>query len=995
MNIDEILEKIDKAPLDEKRQIIIDVSRTLLQILKKEKYTEEDIKIIHEYVEKGLFKKSIEEAIIDTEVRKLILEIKYNYKLEIKKKEPSLKDFYQKNKMFKTLSNKMINILLDENILSELSIEEHDKLLSDFYGEVISIGNKYSFKFIELFRKRISVKDFEKTNTFSKLIDGLKKINKNILNNGEISNYFSFIKDYVSEASFSGVDIDFENNELVKQCTEEQLEILKGLQILGKSERNSDISFDELEQINLAFLDILEKTLNSLNYVLTEKDKNIIKNYFKNYYKDTLANCTNSQLKNSQKVLEYLVNISTNSLQNIQTNLFIKQFYANDLTNDLEDVVKQSGNNTEFPLTLLSRNSTKYTEQIENYISSKELNGEDVYKSELVSTYIESFITNIMNRKEETEESFQLFKKYIDGITKREDFDIFNEQYVSDTLQLLYTHRFSNDRETEIQEILERNCQISQIDVKKESQILLDFIENNYGKIITEGSKMDEFSKHLGNLKLADYRIYNQDILNFVIQQALDKNSIISKNPEKYLGLVGRCIEDFARNDLAGKINQENYVYFIREDIGLKRAIGKHIADTCIYFKKSKLIDLIKYSSLSIISNVFHENTHASQNYDIKVSKYSSYYKYLMIKEDVIKNYDCNFYNVNYSNMFEEVEARLIAAKKTGQLLEKICPDTAVELALHDIKDTILFETREDVEIEMQNYEKSMYKIDTSSYYRIDKIEDIFDKIIAKNPEYLEKYPGLNIEYNSDGSLKTIRDMLPNIDSPGSKAVFFKILKYGNCFKPENLSDDIKSIMEYDIQNKRGIYSIALIISDNIPRMISQFNKIPKEKLPELYYLIIYIQEKIDDIQNKPKDKLSYSEIAFFKGMTRENSEFSKNALSMLGEVKEKIEEMDIDLDSYLEENIEAGYTFYIPEPIMSDEENIKSENGFIDLEPPTISDEPKEVRLMFEAYYSSDEILQNNVMSELVNLGINDKTNTKLINTDKAKKDKNSLREQ
>ena len=415
----------------------------------------------------------------------------------------------------------------------------------------------------------------------------------------------------MSEASFSGVDIDFENNELVKQCTEEQLEILKGLQILGKSERNSDISFDELEQINLAFLDILEKTLNSLNYVLTEKDKNIIKNYFKNYYKDTLANCTNSQLKNSQKVLEYLVNISTNSLQNIQTNLFIKQFYANDLTNDLEDVVKQSGNNTEFPLTLLSRNSTKYTEQIENYISSKELNGEDVYKSELVSTYIESFITNIMNRKEETEESFQLFKKYIDRITKREDFDIFNEQYVSDTLQLLYTHRFSNDRETEIQEILERNCQISQIDVKKESQILLDFIENNYGKIITEESKMDEFSKHLGNLKLADYRIYNQDILNFVIQQALDKNSIISKNPEKYLGLVGRCIEDFARNDLAGKINQENYVYFIREDIGLKRAIGKHIADTCIYFKKSKLIDLIKYSSLSIISNVFHENTHA------------------------------------------------------------------------------------------------------------------------------------------------------------------------------------------------------------------------------------------------------------------------------------------------------------------------------------------------------------------------------------------------
>lgn len=995
MNIDEILEKIDKAPLDEKRQIIIDASRNLLQILEKEKYTEEDIKTIHEYVEKGLFKKSIEEAIIDTEVRRLILEIKDNYRLEIKKKEPSLKDFYQKNKMFKILSNKMVNILFDENILSELSVEEHDKLLSDFYGEVISIGNKYSFKFLEPLRKRISVKDFEKTATFYQLIDGLKKVNKQILNDGERSNYFSFIKDYVSEASFEGVNIDFENNEFIGLFSEDEVKFLKGLYVLGKSERDSDISLDELEQINLVFSDLLEKTLNSLNYDLTEKDKNIIENYFKNYYKDTLINCTNPQLKNSQKVLEYLINISTNSLQNSQTNLFIKQFYVNNLTNDLETVVKQSDNDNEFPLTLLSRNSTKYVEQIENYILTNKLNGEDVYKSKLVSTYIESFITNIMNRKEETEESFQFFKKYIDEITKREDFDIFNEQYVSDTLQLLYTRRFQNDRETEIQEILEKNCHISQIDVKKELQILLDFIEHNYGKIITEESKMDEFSKHLGNLKLADYRIYNQNILNFVIQQALDRNSVISKNPEKYLGLVGRCIEDFARNDLAGKINQENYVYFIREDIGLKRAIGKHIADKCIYLKKSKLIDLVKNGSLSIISNVFHENAHASQNYDINASKYSSYYKYLMIKEDVIKNYDQTFYKVNYSKMFEEIEARLIEAQKTGQLLEKICPDTAVELVLYDIKDMIISETREDAETEMQNYKNARYKIDTSTLYRSAKVEDIFDKIIAKNPKYLEKYPGLNIEYNSDGSLKTIGDMLPNIDSSNNTAVFLKILKYGNSFKPENISDDIKSIMEYDIQNKRGMYSIALIISDNIPRMINQFDKIPKEKLPELYYLITYIQEKINDIKNKPQDKLSYSEIAFFKGMTRKNSEYSRNALSMLGEAREKIEEMHIDLDSYLEENIESGYIFYIPEPIISDEKNINPEEGFINIEPPIISDEPNGVRLMAEAYYSSDEVLQNSVMTELVNLELNNKTQSKLANTDELKKDRNSLREQ
>ena len=70
------------------------------------------------------------------------------------------------------------------------------------------------------------------------------------------------------------------------------------------------------------------------------------------------------------------------------------------------------------------------------------------------------------------------------------------------------------------------------------------------------------------------------------------------------------------------------------------------------------------------------------------------------------------------------------------------------------------------------------------------------------------------------------------------------------------MADDLNSIMNYEIQNKESTYIIALLISQNIPRLLAQFDKIPKEQLPGLYHEINDILKRTGEMIKKPKEEL-------------------------------------------------------------------------------------------------------------------------------------------
>ena len=569
-----------------------------------------------------------------------------------------------------------------------------------------------------------------------------------------------------------------------------------------------------------------------------------------------------------------------------------------------------------------------------------------------METYIEEFVENTLREDNESKSNFELLKKYFDGITKRDDFNIFDEQYISDIIQLMYSHRFSDSRIKELQDILERNCHISQIDVEAELNALSSFIDDNQSQVITDESKMDEFIKHLGRVKLAKSRILQQSLIDFVIKQTLFADSAISKNPEKYQGLVERCIEDLGRNDLQGKISQDKYIYLIRDSFAGKSTSGKCISNRVIFIKKDIVTEFVREKTILVLGTIFHENSHARQNNDIYSSNYNGYYKYLMAKEEILRDVYPDFYRMNYENMFIEAEARMLSYFKIMQLLNRMASKDNGKTYFREIEKWNISTYRVALKIEHENLKDSRYKTVSPQSEKPARVEDIFDEIILKNPKYLKMYPKLMMEYNPDGTVKRIGDILPSIDSDETlrdRALYLKILMNGNCFKLENFPEDLNSLMSYEIQNKSSVYTIALIMVQNIPRLLSEFDKIPREKLAVLYNEICSIQKRMEEVQSKQSEELTYSEKAFLIGMTKVNKEYSKNALSMFFETKEKIESLEIDVASIGTEELKA---------------NQDTEAG-----------RPNGVGVLADAFYQTSEEDRRKLMAELIDLGLSNQS--------------------
>lgn len=715
---------------------------------------------------------------------------------------------------------------------------------------------------------------------------------------------------------------------------------------------SSTDSIEELNYINAYISELLKIKFDvSTNAILTLEDKGILENYFKNFYQKSLENYSELNLGYINKVLDYMVKFANYGLFYEEDNVFVLELYGHRLINDLKFLLQKEDVEKEFILTLLIKCTTNQIDLVEQYLKSKEEIGEDIYKSKIMQTYIEEFIMHTAYGYIEEQRNFEFFKKYIDEITKRPDFNIFNEQNVIDTLQLIYSHRISDERAKEIQDILEKNLHISQIDAKAEQDELIQIINSTQNKVITDEDKMDEFAKHLSNLKLANYRILNQSLIDFVLMQCAFKDSAISKNPEKYKGLIEGCLKELGRNDLPAKINPNNYVYFIRDTFSRGNLFGKYIIDFNIIYLRQSIVNNLLYKKSNpceAIETIYHENTHASQTYDIENSTYNDYYRYLMTKEQIIEKYNPMFYSTNYEMMFKEIDARISESRKMFKALKRVGLIDTTQLSVNDLGNPILSPFYEPLINEYKNLrsgklKKLSYKSDETF-----KVEDLFDSIILEHPEFIESYPKLKAEYNEDGTLKRIDQILPDIDlakEAGSRQFYLKMLRNGNCFKPENLPEDLNSIMSYEIQNSKSVYIVALIISQNIPRMIDRIQEIPNERLVDLYYEINNLQKRIEEIKAKPREELTYTETAVLMGMTKVNRDYSKDTLSMLYEARAKIESLGIDL---------------IP---VSNEKHTGGANE------STGTAARKGVTVLAEAYYSTGEDNRTKLMSDIIDL--------------------------
>lgn len=144
--------------------------------------------------------------------------------------------------------------------------------------------------------------------------------------------------------------------------------------------------------------------------------------------------------------------------------------------------------------------------------------------------------------------------------------------------------------------------------------------------------------------------------------------------------------------------------------------------------------------AIHILDTIFHEARHIMQHRlmqkeDMSPEIYEQY------KEEVLKSLNVNYYNYNYEETLSEIDARLTGAKMVVDFLRTYYPNM-----INCIKYYNAIVTKEEQRI---IHKKSVLELSESL-----TVDEALEKIIAVNPKLLEKYPGLQREYEQDGTKK-------------------------------------------------------------------------------------------------------------------------------------------------------------------------------------------------------------------------------------------------
>lgn len=236
----------------------------------------------------------------------------------------------------------------------------------------------------------------------------------------------------------------------------------------------------------------------------------------------------------------------------------------------------------------------------------------------------------------------------------------------------------------------------------------------------------------------------------------------------------------------------------------------------------------IQYGGLDkVVDNLitlFHELRHVKQETDKRSGKIN-HKKYMMIKEDVLQELDSDYYDVNYKKIYEEIDARVSAAKEAYHFLKSLpLPQEVKERekyvqALERLK-------------RIMERERSFYVRALSKKYKGSEVADIeiyFDEIIRENPDKLEKYPILKVEYNDDGTRKSIvqifKELCTILKYKENRVDTYDLYRYVLFSRLYNEKEFIDELMKVEIPDD---------ISESLKRVIQKLRVALLEKYKEI-----------------------------------------------------------------------------------------------------------------------------------------------------------------
>ena len=504
---------------------------------------------------------------------------------------------------------------------------------------------------------------------------------------------------------------------------------------LIKNSINSYLNSD----IFIQYLDALTNIL-SKNYLTIDNDKcnEIIKliendNWFNNYLQGKFKN----NMLHRDMDLKYIKRI-----------LSIKEFITDEEVTD--DILVDS----------IINNKVKDLRLIENLI--KELNS-----NKLLSIFnydIKKLIEFILNID------------YVDDFQRtRLIGNVFNKYLNQDDYEYIFNILLSDLNNNKIinlftEEVKKQLFKYALNDSVMDTSIILYMLENSIYNdnfisncMNIKGVNRFKIQQKLKSMNLINQEIVNKNDINELIKNynlngiVIDYNfaiNLLDLHLNNQMELDKESLKGVIRSIITKTLEEKNI-----ENVGIMfnniNGVGGSYNNE--YSKKYICINetqIDKFLNLSIKSEdkfdlfitMFHEITHAVQQKNIEDNKYD-FNTYFMLKEDIIKEYDMNYYDSNYKTMLEEIDARRGGIDITRDFFSTNFPQLA------PIINQSLDFKREHFDYE--DYNKKHFSISEKEVL----VNAIFDKIISFHPNILEQYPILQLEYNKEGKPKNINNM--------------------------------------------------------------------------------------------------------------------------------------------------------------------------------------------------------------------------------------------
>ena len=429
---------------------------------------------------------------------------------------------------------------------------------------------------------------------------------------------------------------------------------------------------------------------------------------------------------------------------------------------------------------------------------------------------------------EEAQRPFLPAEYYIKKIDKLYEYPDINSHFIGNLITLIHSDYYSQEEKDKL------------INALKDKGLY----NNNISDVQITFEKNETIENMLLKVKQAYYsgQIMPLDIAQKLLNEDLEYSTSIDKE------VLQSCVQSVICNTLKNNnIDIQNKVFF-GEGHG---TLGYNDPNNISIWIDDSLLE--KYLNSNVLSDkaelfktMFHEMQHAIQYDNIKKGKID-YLTYNFIKEEVIEEYDKEFYNANYKSIFMESDARKEEILGALEFLNGLNPKF-VKTISENMENEYISESQQHT-----IYADSEKKFSIGKNTFID-VSEYVGLLIQNNPRILENNPILNIEYKPDGTKKEIQTLLQEFQNQKDE----NNASYKNLYSIYYglITKQMEKIPIEDAQLKQKIDEFLQEEQElvTIEDMQNCYHSVDKSNMQQLY-------ERLYDITRNRKDKSISQEV--------------------------------------------------------------------------------------------------------------------------------------